>query len=83
MLLHLLSFCGKQTFHLEERKCSSGGMFSQYESTNGAKALCTAMMDREGKSATISLSSPAFEVRALGLMSGCSENHHSWGISSE
>ena len=83
MLLHLLSFCGGQTFHLEERKCSSGGMFAQYDSINGAKSHCTEMMDREGKSATISLSSPALDTRPLGLMSGCSENHHSWGISSE
>lgn len=83
MLLYLLSFCGKQTFHLEERKCSSGGKFVQYNSTNGAKALCTALMDREGQRATISLASPAFDIRALGLMSGCSENYHSWGISSE
>ena len=50
---------------------------------NGAKSHCTEMMDREGKNATISLSSPALDARPLGLMSGCSENHHSWGISSE
>ena len=50
---------------------------------NGAKSHCTEMMDREGKSATISLSSPALDARPLGLMSGCSENHHSWGISFE
>lgn len=46
-------------------------------------SLYTAMMDREGRSATISLASPALDARALEPMSGCSENYHSWGISSE